>query len=99
MDQAQPKILVIDDEKCLRDLLVKALTRRGYAVTTAANGLEALAKAKDESFDLALCDLMMPEMGGVETLKALKEAHAPHRDRRIFLIDTRRDLRRGAGGA
>lgn len=77
MDQFKPKILVIDDEKGLRDMLVYALTGRGYAVTTAANGLDAVGKAKQERFDLALCDLMMPEMGGVETLKALKEAH-PH---------------------
>ncbi|MEK7384641.1 MAG: response regulator [Elusimicrobiota bacterium] len=80
MDQSTPqtpKILVIDDEPGLREMLVYDLTGRGYAVTTAANGREALAKAKQERFDLALCDLMMPELGGLETLKALKEAH-PH---------------------
>ncbi len=77
MDQIKPRILVIDDEKGLRDMLVYALTGRGYAVTTAENGKDAVAKAKGEAFDLALCDLMMPEMGGVETLKELKAAH-PH---------------------
>ncbi len=73
MDQPTPKILVIDDEPGLRDMLVYGLTGRGYAVTTAQDGKDAVAKAKHESFDLALCDLMMPEMGGVETLMALKE--------------------------
>jgi CheY-like chemotaxis protein len=77
MDQPKAKILVIDDEPGLREMIVFDLTSRGYAVTTAANGREAVAKAKKERFDLALCDLMMPEMGGVETLRALKEAH-PH---------------------
>ncbi|MBI2384465.1 MAG: response regulator [Elusimicrobia bacterium] len=77
MDQPKPKILVIDDEKGLRDMLVYGLSGRGYAVTTAANGKEAVAKAKQDAFDLALCDLMMPEMGGIETLKALKET-LPH---------------------
>jgi DNA-binding response OmpR family regulator len=73
MDQAKPKILVIDDEKGLRDMLVYGLSGRGYAVTTAENGRDAVEKAKVQNFDLALCDLMMPEMGGVETLRALKE--------------------------
>jgi CheY-like chemotaxis protein/two-component sensor histidine kinase len=73
MNQTNPKILVIDDEPGLRDMLVYGMSRRGYDVTTASNGKEAVAKAKVENFDIALCDLMMPEMGGVETLKALKE--------------------------
>jgi DNA-binding response OmpR family regulator len=66
-------MLVIDDEKGLRDMLVYGLTQRGYAVSTAENGREAVEKAKNDSFDLALCDLMMPEMGGIETLQHLKE--------------------------
>ena len=80
MDQSTsgaPKILVIDDELGLRDLLVYELGGRGYAVTTAENGEDAIAKAKHESFDLALSDLMMPGMDGVETLKALKGLN-PH---------------------
>ncbi|UPT75553.1 MAG: response regulator [Elusimicrobiota bacterium] len=77
MDQPKTKLLVIDDEKGLRDMLVYALGGQGYAVTTAENGRQAVEKAKAEAFDLALCDLMMPEMGGVETLKALKSIQ-PH---------------------
>jgi DNA-binding NtrC family response regulator len=72
MNQSNPRILVIDDEQGLRDMLVYGLSRRGYAVTTAANGVEAVAIAKNQAFDIALCDLMMPEMSGVETLIALK---------------------------
>ena len=76
MDNPKPKILVIDDEKGLRDMLVYGLTQRGYEVATAENGRLAVEKARCESFDLAVCDLMMPEMGGVETLQRLKE-HNP----------------------
>jgi len=65
------KILVIDDEKGLREMLVYSLSSRGYAVTTAENGREGVEKARAERFDLALCDLMMPEMGGIETLQRL----------------------------
>ncbi len=67
------KLLVIDDEKGLRDMLVYGLTGRGYEVDTADNGLEAVEKARGARYDLALCDLMMPEMNGLETLKRLKE--------------------------
>ena len=73
MDDFKPKILVIDDEQGLRDMLVYGLTQRGYEVATAENGRQAVEKARHESFDLAVCDLMMPEMGGVETLTLLKE--------------------------
>ena len=77
MDQIKPKVLVIDDEKGLRDMLVYSLGRSGFQVFTAENGKEAVEMAKRESFDVALCDLMMPVMGGLETLRALKEEH-PH---------------------
>jgi DNA-binding response OmpR family regulator len=68
------RILVIDDEKGLRDMLVYSLTARGYGVETAAGGAEALELARGRRFDLALCDVMMPGMDGLQTLRLLKEA-------------------------
>jgi len=73
MSDSKPKVLVIDDEKGLRDMLVYGLGGRGYEVGTAENGRQAVEKAHETAYDLAVCDLMMPEMGGVDTLKALKE--------------------------
>ncbi|OGR49193.1 MAG: hypothetical protein A2X40_11790 [Elusimicrobia bacterium GWC2_65_9] len=75
MNRPKPKILVIDDEKTLRDILTRALSARGYDVSSAENGRQAVSIAGAEAFDLALCDMMMPEMDGIETLKALKQAH------------------------
>ena len=50
-----------------------SLGGEGYEVTLAAGGREAIEKARGNTFDLALCDLMMPGMDGIETLHALKE--------------------------
>lgn len=68
----KPRILVVDDEQGLRDMLEYALTARGYVVVTAKNGLQALEKARAERFDLALSDILMPEMNGVALLRELR---------------------------
>ncbi|MBI5238850.1 MAG: response regulator, partial [Elusimicrobia bacterium] len=68
----QPAVLVIDDEAAIRDMLSRALPRRGYQVDAAESGEAAVAQAKAKEFDVAICDVMMPGMDGVATLKALK---------------------------
>jgi CheY-like chemotaxis protein len=69
----EPKILVIDDESGLRRMLSRVLPRYGFAVTTVPSGELGIEKIKAEHFDVVLCDVMMPGMGGVATLKAIKE--------------------------
>src|SRR6266581_2459308 len=66
-------ILVVDDEKPQRDILQEILTTAGYDVTSAASGEAALKFAKDRSFDLALTDLKMTGMDGIELLQHLLE--------------------------
>ena len=72
MDNVKPRILVIDDEQGLRDMLVYGLTERDYEVVAVENGLLALEAARNSSFDLALCDIMMPGMRGTDVLRELK---------------------------
>jgi signal transduction histidine kinase len=72
MEDSKPRILVIDDEQGLRDMLVYGLSQRDYVVVTAENGSQALEKARESSFDLGLCDIMMPGMSGVDVLRELK---------------------------
>ena len=67
------KILVVDDEKVIGDALSKFLARKGYHVTTAQSGEEAIEKVKKEKPHMILLDIMMPGMSGVETLKRIKE--------------------------
>lgn len=71
-------ILVVDDEAKLRDLIRVYLEQEGYRVVEAGNGREALYVARVEKPDLIILDLMMPEMGGNEFMRAFsKEAETP----------------------
>lgn len=65
-------ILVVDDEQDIRDLLAYNLTREGFTVETAQNGKEALAKLEQSPVALAILDIMMPEMDGFETCRAIR---------------------------
>jgi DNA-binding response OmpR family regulator len=72
------KILVVDDKKELRDLLKQYLNQEGFEVATAMNGQQALFVAREQKPDLIVLDLMMPEMGGYEFLRAYsREADTP----------------------
>ena len=62
------KILVVDDEASMRELLVIMLQREGYQVDQANNGLTALEKTVADSFDLIISDIQMPKMTGIERL-------------------------------
>src|SRR5215207_203013 len=71
-------ILVVDDEKKLRDMIRLYLEQEGYRVVEAGHGREALYVARVEKPDLIVLDLMMPEMGGYEFMRAFsKEAETP----------------------
>jgi len=70
-----PAVLVIDDEAGLRDVLAYTLPERGYRVVTACDAEEALRLVRESSFELAVCDIMMPGMQGVELLGAIKKLH------------------------
>jgi CheY-like chemotaxis protein len=67
------KILVIDDEQGIRDLLAQELKFAGYEVTTAADGTRALEQVRGGPFQLALCDISMPDMSGLEVLAAIRK--------------------------
>ncbi|MBI3552133.1 MAG: response regulator [Elusimicrobia bacterium] len=66
-------ILVIDDDKNQRSSLLFALGERGFKVEAAASGKEALELARKARFDAAVCDIMMPGMDGIETLRTLRK--------------------------
>jgi DNA-binding NtrC family response regulator len=67
------RILIVDDEEQMRDLLVKVLDKNGYQVSAAGDGEQALALLEKEPVDLVVTDVRMPGIGGLEALKAIKE--------------------------
>jgi two-component system, cell cycle response regulator DivK len=74
-------LLLVDDDEMSRELIGTRLTRLGYTVITAINGREGIAAAREESPNLILMDLCMPDMDGFETAQQLKAddatAHIP----------------------
>ncbi len=66
------KLLVVEDETPLRELLREELSRSGYKVETAADGIEGLAKYRIELFNVVLLDIRMPGMDGVEVLERMR---------------------------
>lgn len=66
------KVLVVDDDPVVGQSFNRVLTGKGYAVITAANGEEALAKLKEEKYDLVYTDLRMPGMDGLEVAEQVK---------------------------
>ena len=69
-------LLVVEDEEKIGHLLVSALTANGYAVTWRRDGEGALRAARSTAFDLALLDLGLPDVDGVEVCRALKRAQS-----------------------
>jgi CheY-like chemotaxis protein len=69
-----PRILVIDDEAAVRKVIVRMLTSAGHEVSAAPDGAAGLRLWHEAGADLVLTDLHMPEMNGVEVIRALRAA-------------------------
>jgi two-component system NtrC family sensor kinase len=67
------QILIVDDERDIRQLLREMLSLEGHEVTEAVNGADALAKLRDASFDLVVTDVRMPSLSGMELLRRVRE--------------------------
>ncbi len=65
-------ILVVDDQKGIRDVLRKALIEAGHDVAEAEDGAAALALFRARAFDLVITDIIMPEKAGIETIATMK---------------------------
>jgi two-component system, NtrC family, response regulator PilR len=71
-DRRRPRILVVDDERSMRELLAIVLRREGYDVLLAENGTSAIATLEREPVDILISDIKMPDLSGVDVLRAAK---------------------------
>lgn len=88
----QPRILIAEDELSLRTILKKLFTKKGFEVATAGNGDVALAKLREEEWDLAILDIKMPGTNGLDILATLKGENHPT----YFILMTAQDTMENA---
>ena len=69
----EKKILIIEDEEILTKSLKKLLEKEGYGAETVHNGMSAMEKIKTDDFNLIICDIRMPKMDGIETIRAIRK--------------------------
>ena len=67
------RVLLVEDQQILQQLMMFELQGQGFDVTTKSNGLEALNCIEQQDFDVVVTDLFMPEMGGIELIERVKE--------------------------
>lgn len=79
------KILIAEDDLDIRELVVLTLQFHGHQVASAADGIEAVEKAQQDSFDLILMDVRMPRMTGYEACRRLREMDATSKTPIVFL--------------
>ena len=84
------KVLVVEDEKNIRDLVCLHLGLEGYECVPVADGKEAMLLAGEKGFDLIVLDLMLPGMDGVTITRAIRR-HGPNRDVPILMLTARRE--------
>lgn len=72
---AEARILIIDDDDAVRRVLRRVLEQAGYQVADAPGGREGLRLIEQQRIDLVLCDMLMPEMDGIETIQNLRRLY------------------------
>lgn len=69
------KILIVDDDEDMLETLSDILEEKGYRIATARTGKKAIKKAKEQFFNVALIDIQLPDVEGIEVLRTFREKH------------------------
>jgi len=85
-NNSKKKILVVEDEKYLRELYVEMLEEEGYLVDSKENGEDGYVAIKKGGYDLVLLDVMLPGMDGLEILKKIKDSPPEKPNKNIVLL-------------
>ncbi len=91
------RILAVDDSPSMREMVRLTLSAAGFEVTQAEDGQQALELARKSTFDLVLSDVNMPQMDGIELIRALR-AEAGYRHTPILMLTTEASLDRRREG-
>jgi DNA-binding response OmpR family regulator len=99
-------VLIIEDEHFISELYTRALNKAGYQVTVVGDGTEGLKEAQTNNYDIILLDLMVPNVTGIEILRALRDpARVPPLKAKIIITtnleqreDVRADIEKQADG-
>ncbi|MEI6500179.1 MAG: response regulator [Armatimonadota bacterium] len=78
-------VLIVEDQPLVRDILHQAVSALGYEAQVAANGQEALDRLAGQSYDVVICDLLMPHMTGDELFRVCQRIHPQVAARFVFL--------------
>ena len=82
---AKSKVLIVEDDEPLADVLQYNFEQEGFEVSRAADGMEALRKAQSASHDIIILDLMLPQLDGIEVCRQLR-ASAKTRDVLVIIV-------------
>jgi DNA-binding response OmpR family regulator len=104
--EKQLNVLIIEDEQFIGELYTRALHKSGYKATVIGDGPKALAAAQTNDYDIILLDLMLPNLTGIEILRALRDpARVPQIHAKIIIItnleqrqEVRADIEKQADG-
>ena len=88
----EEKVLLVDDEKDFLDALGERMANRGMNVSTTTSAKDAVKKVAEESYDAIVLDLQMPEMDGIEALKAIKKINP---DMQVILLTGHATVEKG----
>jgi two-component system, OmpR family, response regulator MprA len=89
------RLLVVEDERRMLDLLRRGLTEEGHVVVCASDGCEGLLKLRDEHFDLVILDIMMPKLDGYEVAQLMRSENNPTPVLMLTAKDTVSDIVHG----
>jgi len=92
MAEGPRRVLIVDDERSVCELLEQFFSPRGFSVTSAFSGEEALARLKEEPVDVVLIDILLPGIHGIEVLKQAKQRYPKARVVMITALEDK-DLR------
>lgn len=96
MNPSNRKVLCIEDEHFISELYVRALTKAGYEVTVEIDGQRGLDKAKTNTYDIILLDLMLPTITGIEVLRKLRGPGGPDLRAKVVIttnLEQREEIR------